>query len=112
MSIPFSDRSDNHFTRTSQERDRALLPEPVQELLRGLFEKRDQLAKDEVEIEAAIERELTKRDAELKAPTPHRWSTGSRTCDNCGRDYDWSHEACSTPLPLNDARRQRVVSQP
>lgn len=69
MSIPFSDRSDNHFTRAAQERDRALLPESVQALLRVLFEKRDQYAKDEAEIEAAIEKEMAARDSVSRTET-------------------------------------------
>lgn len=63
MTIPLSDRSDNHFTRAAQERDRALLPEPVQVLLRELFEKRDQYSKDEARIESEIEEAMAARDS-------------------------------------------------
>lgn len=35
----------------------------------------------------------------------HRWCPGSRTCDNCGRDYDWGSEPCGEPLPTGDMRR-------
>jgi len=41
----------------------------------------------------------------LSSSSRHRWCTGSRTCDNCGRDYDWSEEPCGAPLPPDDVRR-------
>jgi len=61
--IPYSGRSENPFTRAAQDRDRALLPETVQQLLRDLFEKRDQHAKDEARYAEVIEQELTARDS-------------------------------------------------
>jgi hypothetical protein len=45
--------------------------------------------------------------AVVAAPKAHRWRAGSRTCDNCGRDYDWAAEPCGAPLPPGDARRTR-----
>ncbi len=60
--IPYSGRSDNQFTRAAQDRDRALLPEPVQALLRELFEKRDQHIQDEARLAEEIEKALTARD--------------------------------------------------
>lgn len=56
--VPYSGRSENPLTRAAQDRDRALLPEPVQVLLRELFLRRDRHANDEAEIGVAIEEEL------------------------------------------------------
>ncbi len=64
--IPYSGRSENPFTRAAQDRDRALLPEPVQALLQELFEIRDKFAKDEAGLAEAIEKELTARDFDQK----------------------------------------------
>lgn len=61
--IPYSGRSENPFTRAAQDRDRALLPEPVQKLLHELFARRDQHAKIEAMLAEEIEKALTARDS-------------------------------------------------
>jgi hypothetical protein len=61
--IPYSGRSENPFTRAAQDRDRALLPETVQVLLRRLFRGRDEHAQDEARLAEEIEKALTARDS-------------------------------------------------
>lgn len=105
MTIILSDRSGNPFTRAAQERDRALLPEPVQALLRELFEKRDQLAKDEKRIEMEIEAVLTAEKLEQGAIDLPKTQTRF-DCPKCGHgvraDEDRFCIECGRPCAMVD----------
>ena len=84
--IPYSGRSENPLTRAAQDRDRELLPEPVQVLLRELFLRRDRHAQDEADIGAAIEEELAMRDSApaLVAGTTREAAINLAPCPFCG----------------------------